>query len=772
MIGGIALVLILFSLNGWAAATVDVNPAAYIFSTTSNSATESGSFDATCSGTNCKLIVDVSYGDNSGATCTYNSVSMNEIGESPFTSTRPRLIRFELDNPTTGSNTLACTFGATGVRAYAIAYVLKDAGTVSAVTASNYSNQQIGTGTDPIVTQTLAGSAAGNLMLCTMVNNNNLDAPTTVSGDFTELVEVGTGTSDLFVIGTYTTAGTATYTCTMETAGTGNKNIFIIEVAEETGTPPILENKTKTLAENSANGTTVVDYDDTVTGDDTDMTYAEVADECTIFSINTSTGVVTIGDNTLMDYERFVTCTGTFSGTNSGGSDNATLTLTLTDVAGDSDYSTIYYEDSFEDDSCIIDNDACPTWEWDNDALVGIPGSGEMYERSTTQKVAGSSSLRLNFDGRNGIHNECQNHFSSGEEPHAAQTAATVLIDDDGDNLFRYFTAHDSTTDGTTASKLVDSSKDFTDFNLEAGWVVVNDTDVTETTVVAVDDANTLSLADDIFTSGEDYRIFAPVAYVYNMTDSQVRWEVTSYADENATNDKLTFTGGAPDRNETGGAGDFDAGDNVRYYAKCNSLAVANKNTKSDCDTCINYFEEETYATEWALSSMICRRQYLYLDSGATLPGNTLKIGYWKTSGIGEGSLKIDVSGGREVTVNINGTNNTGIILDLDKWYYTEECRLRETAAGSNGSLRLYVAEKGSEASPTVYEEDNYTYGTGSTLSQMGNFQNTNVASGFVYFDDVMVANGRIGAVAATTQGTFQGTFQGIFQGTFQGVFQ
>jgi hypothetical protein len=64
------------------------------------------------------------------------------------------------------------------------------------------------------------------------------------------------------------------------------------------------------------------------------------------------------------------------------------------------------------------------------------------------------------------------------------------------------------TTDGTTASKLVDSTADFTlNKNIRIGDIVNNTTDVTTALITAIDDANTLSLDADIFISGENYEI-------------------------------------------------------------------------------------------------------------------------------------------------------------------------------------------------------------------------------------------------------------------------
>jgi len=63
------------------------------------------------------------------------------------------------------------------------------------------------------------------------------------------------------------------------------------------------------------------------------------------------------------------------------------------------------------------------------------------------------------------------------------------------------------TTTATTATKLVDSAASFTT-SVEVGNIVVNTTDNTMTNITAIDSATTLSVADDIFTSGETYTIY------------------------------------------------------------------------------------------------------------------------------------------------------------------------------------------------------------------------------------------------------------------------
>jgi hypothetical protein len=63
------------------------------------------------------------------------------------------------------------------------------------------------------------------------------------------------------------------------------------------------------------------------------------------------------------------------------------------------------------------------------------------------------------------------------------------------------------TTDGTTASRLVDSSENFITEGIKEGDTVYNITDTTQTYVVSAHDGY-LILEDDIFTTGENYKLY------------------------------------------------------------------------------------------------------------------------------------------------------------------------------------------------------------------------------------------------------------------------
>jgi hypothetical protein len=95
-----------------------------------------------------------------------------------------------------------------------------------------------------------------------------------------------------------------------------------------------------------------------------------------------------------------------------------------------------------------------------------------------------------------------------------------VLVYEDDEWLRVHVIQHaliSGTSTGTTASKLVDSGASFTSeleanpgFGMYDGWVAYNATDDTTTNVSAVDSGTTLSLDDDIFTSGESYKLLPP----------------------------------------------------------------------------------------------------------------------------------------------------------------------------------------------------------------------------------------------------------------------
>lgn len=70
-----------------------------------------------------------------------------------------------------------------------------------------------------------------------------------------------------------------------------------------------------------------------------------------------------------------------------------------------------------------------------------------------------------------------------------------------------YTTSSTGSSTSTSASKLINSGATFSTDGVQVGMNVYNTTDGTNTTVVSVDSETQLTLADDIFVSGEEYQI-------------------------------------------------------------------------------------------------------------------------------------------------------------------------------------------------------------------------------------------------------------------------
>lgn len=106
-----------------------------------------------------------------------------------------------------------------------------------------------------------------------------------------------------------------------------------------------------------------------------------------------------------------------------------------------------------------------------------------------------------------------------------------------------FYKVTNGTTDGTTASKLINSGDTFVTDGVTKSMIVLNTTDTTETYVTAVDSETQLSVNDDIFVSGENYEVYA-TPY---LPDSFVECDGSAISDSDSP-----FNGqNAPDLNST-----------------------------------------------------------------------------------------------------------------------------------------------------------------------------------------------------------------------------
>lgn len=120
----------------------------------------------------------------------------------------------------------------------------------------------------------------------------------------------------------------------------------------------------------------------------------------------------------------------------------------------------------------------------------------------------------INF--RNGSSNE---ELSDYWRPSNTNEAGTNDVDE---------YTEEGTTTSTTTNKLVDSGQNFLT-TVRVGDYVTNETDETQTTVTAIDSNTQLSLADDIFTSGEDYVIYHAPEFTLNFDNEIDEWSFVDY---------------------------------------------------------------------------------------------------------------------------------------------------------------------------------------------------------------------------------------------------
>lgn len=118
------------------------------------------------------------------------------------------------------------------------------------------------------------------------------------------------------------------------------------------------------------------------------------------------------------------------------------------------------------------------------------------------------------------------------------------------------------TTDGTTANKLVNSSDTFSTDGVAVDMIVKNTTDNTYSYVTAVDSETQLTLADDIFVSGETYEIYATPRLSerwvecngQTLSDAESAFDGVTIPDLNGSSGTEQFLRGGTESELTGGS--------------------------------------------------------------------------------------------------------------------------------------------------------------------------------------------------------------------------
>ena len=237
---------------------------------------------------------------------------------------------------------------------------------------------------------------------------------------------------------------------------------------------------------------------------------------------------------------------------------------------------------------------------------------------------------------------------------------------------------------------------------------------------------------------------------IFNKSDNWSRWNALSVSDS-----KVFFYNNEPDKNAMGGAGLFRPAQEIKVTKACgiDGSIGGNVERRSDCNIAINYLQG-LKKVNFPFSGTLSKRIYVYIDENAVLPNVAVKLGY---STFKKGSSKlnvisyIDSSRGNKLMVHTPSNDSPyiwpGLTFKKGQWYYLEEVFTRESQSGlADGRFQLYFAPAGSAVgvSPLI-DLSEIEYGDLNAMSVVGNWQHTNDASGYLFFDGIKIANHRIG---------------------------
>ncbi|WP_027328175.1 hypothetical protein [Marinimicrobium agarilyticum] len=251
--------------------------------------------------------------------------------------------------------------------------------------------------------------------------------------------------------------------------------------------------------------------------------------------------------------------------------------------------------------------------------------------------------------------------------------------------------------------------------------------------------------------------------YVFNKSNAFSRWAVENYDKNFVSGEVCIDVTGAIDAAINGQESKVAVGDVVHLPKVCgvNGEIGGDVSRKSDCNKAINYLDSVSSA-DVGYGEVISRRFYLYIPSETELPNTTFKLAYsaWQRSGgaVRNSKLKISVQRGGTLELNMPNDENyarslTGDIefhIVRDQWMYFEEVFVRESEEGAKDArYQLYagIQSKLGQSVKPIVEASGFELGELRRMSIGGNWQHTNDVSGYVYFDNIMIAKRKIGPV-------------------------
>ncbi len=329
-------------------------------------------------------------------------------------------------------------------------------------------------------------------------------------------------------------------------------------------------------------------------------------------------------------------------------------------------------------------------------------GPGNQYDRSEDRAIAGKYALRLDFEGRNGICNEC----------------GIDRVKIDGLSFYNQ---------GFTA------------------------------------------------THGENLAeapYFQPDANraIYNLTDSFSKWRGEQIYGENSDNDTILAD---VIQNDMSGQGTFNINDEIGIARQCGVDGKVGGNIirRNDCDIAINWLEgvEESMHEP---GETLYMRYYFYVPEETVMPDITIKLAYFRTQTTGTEQIPVinnaGRTGSRANTFHTEGSigNAEGvktfkiapIMFEKNQWYYFEQAFTRSSSdTALDGRYRWWLnkleySETGqlltAEYPEAIYDVSGFNLAQvkkNKGMSVPGNWPHENDAIGYMYFDNVVISNSRIG---------------------------
>ena len=222
------------------------------------------------------------------------------------------------------------------------------------------------------------------------------------------------------------TGGTSAFS-----SATATSDITVIAIDDA----PVINDITTSVAENTADATVVVNLNDAITNDDTDrdgsaITYSITAGNGVgIFAIDSSSGVITVADNTNLNYETATQHVLTVTVTDGTLTDTAAVTINVTDVAETANFTI----DAIAD-TTVAENVAFTSV---TPSLSGASPIGDV-----TYTLAGSDAADFTVDSATGVVSMVARDYETPVDDNTNNIYEVTLVatDDDGNTDSEDFT--------------------------------------------------------------------------------------------------------------------------------------------------------------------------------------------------------------------------------------------------------------------------------------------------------------------------------------------